>query len=180
MDTKTGKQVEFLDLMERAGHARSARRNFIRMCGGAAVMSGGLSLLAAFAVPVLLARNGLTTRLSVLEAQRLFMSAKAEHERLNGQRATGQRSLAEAEARIVEARSAAVDEARQEAARAVEADRHLRDEHEVGVGGRQRRVAGDEPGVPPHQLHEADPVRERGRLDVGRADRLGQPHRVDR
>ena len=47
MDTKTGKQVEFLELMERAGHARSARRNFIRMCGGAAVMSGGLSLLAA-------------------------------------------------------------------------------------------------------------------------------------
>lgn len=64
-----------------------------------------------------LARNGLTTRLSVLEAQRLLMSAKAEHERLTGQRATAQRSLAEAEARVVEARSAAVDEARQEAAR---------------------------------------------------------------
>ncbi|MBQ0821813.1 HlyD family type I secretion periplasmic adaptor subunit [Microvirga sp. HBU67558] len=64
-----------------------------------------------------LARNGLTTRLSVLEAQRLFMSAKAEHERLTSQRATAQRSLAEAEARVVEARSAAVDEARQEAAR---------------------------------------------------------------
>jgi len=47
MNGKTGNQVEFLDLMERAGHARSARRNFIRMCGGAAVMSGGLSLLAA-------------------------------------------------------------------------------------------------------------------------------------
>ena len=64
-----------------------------------------------------LARNGLTTRLSVLEAQRLLMSAKAEHERLIGQRATAQRSLAEAEARVVEAQSAAVDEARQEAAR---------------------------------------------------------------
>jgi HlyD family type I secretion membrane fusion protein len=64
-----------------------------------------------------LASNGLTTRLSVLEAQRLFMSAKAEHERLSGQRVTAQRSLAEAEARIAEARSAAVDEARQEAAR---------------------------------------------------------------
>jgi len=64
-----------------------------------------------------LASNGLTTRLSVLEAQRLFMSTKAEHERLTGQRVTAQRSLAEAEARITEARSAAVDEARQEAAR---------------------------------------------------------------
>jgi len=64
-----------------------------------------------------LARNGLTTRLSVLEAQRLFMSAKAEHERLSGQHGTALRSLAEAEARITEAQSTAVDEARQEAAR---------------------------------------------------------------
>ncbi|MBM1170293.1 HlyD family type I secretion periplasmic adaptor subunit [Microvirga arabica] len=64
-----------------------------------------------------LARNGLTTRLAVLEAQRLLMSAKAEHERLNGQYATALRSLAEAEARISEMQSAAVDEARQEAAR---------------------------------------------------------------
>ena len=64
-----------------------------------------------------LARNGLTTRLAVLEAQRLFMNAKAEHERLSGQHATALRSLAEAEARIVEVQSAAVDEARQEAAR---------------------------------------------------------------
>jgi HlyD family secretion protein/adhesin transport system membrane fusion protein len=52
-----------------------------------------------------------------LEAQRLFMNAKAEHERLGGQHATALRSLAEAEARIVEVQSAAVDEARQEAAR---------------------------------------------------------------
>jgi HlyD family type I secretion membrane fusion protein len=64
-----------------------------------------------------LARNGLTTRLAVLEAQRLMMSSKAEHERLNGQHATALRSLAEAEARISEMQSAAVDEARQEAAR---------------------------------------------------------------
>jgi HlyD family secretion protein/adhesin transport system membrane fusion protein len=64
-----------------------------------------------------LARNGLTTRLSVLEAQRLLMGARAEHERLTGQSATAQRSLAEAEARVVEAQSAAVDEARQDAAR---------------------------------------------------------------
>jgi len=64
-----------------------------------------------------LARNGLTTRLAVLEAQRLLMSAKAEHERLNGQHVTALRSLAEAEARISEMQSSAVDEARQEAAR---------------------------------------------------------------
>lgn len=64
-----------------------------------------------------LARNGLTTRLSVLEAQRLFMSTKAEHERLTGQLLSAQRSLAESEARVAEAQSNAIDEARQEAAR---------------------------------------------------------------
>jgi HlyD family type I secretion membrane fusion protein len=64
-----------------------------------------------------LARNGLTTRLAVLEAQRLLMGAKAEHERLSGQHVTALRSLAEAEARISEMQSSAVDEARQEAAR---------------------------------------------------------------
>jgi hypothetical protein len=41
------KQIEFLDMMERAETQRLARRNFIRLCGGAAAMSGGLSLLAA-------------------------------------------------------------------------------------------------------------------------------------
>jgi hypothetical protein len=40
-------QIEFLDLMERAEQQRRARRNFIRLCGGAAAMTGGLSLLAA-------------------------------------------------------------------------------------------------------------------------------------
>ncbi|SFP87019.1 ferritin-like domain-containing protein [Sphingomonas rubra] len=40
------KQVEFLDLMERAEQQRSARRNFIRLCGGAAAMTGGLALLS--------------------------------------------------------------------------------------------------------------------------------------
>lgn len=40
-------QIEFLDLMERAEHQRAARRSFIRLCGGAAAMTGGLSLLAA-------------------------------------------------------------------------------------------------------------------------------------
>ncbi|MGK6323669.1 ferritin-like domain-containing protein [Sphingomonas sp. DT-51] len=39
-------QTEFLDLMERAEHQRSARRNFIRLCGGAAAMTGGLALLS--------------------------------------------------------------------------------------------------------------------------------------
>ena len=40
-------KMEFLDLMERAETQRQARRNFIRLCGGAAAMTGGLSLLAA-------------------------------------------------------------------------------------------------------------------------------------
>ena len=40
-------QIEFLDLMERAEHQRQARRSFIRLCGGAAAMTGGLSLLSA-------------------------------------------------------------------------------------------------------------------------------------
>lgn len=40
-------QIEFLDLMERAEHQRRARRSFIRLCGGAAAMAGGLSLLSA-------------------------------------------------------------------------------------------------------------------------------------
>jgi len=40
-------QIEFLELMERAEQQRAARRRFIRMCGGAAAMSGGLALLAA-------------------------------------------------------------------------------------------------------------------------------------
>ncbi|MDR6787587.1 hypothetical protein J2Y58_000928 [Sphingomonas sp. BE138] len=39
-------QTEFLDLMERAEHQRAARRNFIRLCGGAAAATGGLSLLS--------------------------------------------------------------------------------------------------------------------------------------
>jgi len=41
------KETEFLELMERAETQRSARRSFIRLCGGAAAMTGGLSLLAA-------------------------------------------------------------------------------------------------------------------------------------
>lgn len=40
-------QIDFLETIEKTEHRRQARRNFIRMCGGAAVMTGGLSLLAA-------------------------------------------------------------------------------------------------------------------------------------
>ncbi|MBW6528217.1 ferritin-like domain-containing protein [Sphingomonas sp. RHCKR7] len=38
--------IEFLDLMERAEQQRQARRNFIRLCGGAAAATGGLALLS--------------------------------------------------------------------------------------------------------------------------------------
>ena len=40
-------QTELLAIIEKAEHQRQARRNFIRMCGGVAAMTGGLSLLAA-------------------------------------------------------------------------------------------------------------------------------------
>lgn len=40
-------QTTFLDMMESAGHAREARRRFMRLCGGAAAMAGGLTLLSA-------------------------------------------------------------------------------------------------------------------------------------
>jgi HlyD family secretion protein/adhesin transport system membrane fusion protein len=113
-----------------------------------------------------LARNGLTTRLAVLEAQRLLMGARAEHERLSGQHATAQRSLAEAEARIVETQSAAVDEARQEAARVAlevaettEIVRKLEDRTErtllrAPIGGVLRGLAVHRPGtvLPPGGL----------------------------
>lgn len=64
-----------------------------------------------------LARDGLTTRIAVMEAQRMLLGAQADHERLGGQATTAQRAMAEAEARLVETRSQAVDEARQEGAR---------------------------------------------------------------
>lgn len=40
-------QQELLEVLDRAENQRQARRNFIRLCGGAAAMTGGLSLLAA-------------------------------------------------------------------------------------------------------------------------------------
>jgi HlyD family secretion protein/adhesin transport system membrane fusion protein len=64
-----------------------------------------------------LARDGLSTRIAVLEATRLLLGAEAEHERLSGQIATAGGALAEAEARFAELRSGWVDEARQEAVR---------------------------------------------------------------
>jgi HlyD family secretion protein/adhesin transport system membrane fusion protein len=64
-----------------------------------------------------LARDGLTTRIAVLEATRLLLGAEAEQERVTGQAATAGRSLAEAEARLAELGTAALDEARTEAAR---------------------------------------------------------------
>ena len=48
---------------------------------------------------------------------------------------------------------------REEAVLAVELERHLGDQHEVGVVLGQRGVAGDEARVPAHQLHQADAVR---------------------
>lgn len=39
-------QTEFLELVEGAERQRRARRRFIRLCGGAAAMTGGLALLA--------------------------------------------------------------------------------------------------------------------------------------
>jgi hypothetical protein len=41
-----GDQIEFMELVERAEQQRLARRRFIRLCGGAAAMTGGLSLLS--------------------------------------------------------------------------------------------------------------------------------------
>jgi HlyD family type I secretion membrane fusion protein len=64
-----------------------------------------------------LARDGLTTRIAVLEAQRMALGAAADQERLTNQAVAARRALAEAEARLVELRSQAVDEARQESAR---------------------------------------------------------------
>lgn len=70
-----------------------------------------------FTVRQNLSRQGLTTRLAVLDAQRQLFVGQAEHQRLMGQAATARLSLAEAEARMTEIRSTARDEARQEAAR---------------------------------------------------------------
>jgi hypothetical protein len=62
----------------------------------------------------------------------------------------------------------------EKAAGAVEGEGHLGDQHVVGVGLSQRRVAGDKAGVAAHQLDEAHAVGRRLGLDVGRADALGR------
>ena len=64
-----------------------------------------------------LARQGLTTRIAALEAQRQLLTGRAEQQRLEGQAATARLALAEAQSRMAEIRSTAHDEARQEAAR---------------------------------------------------------------
>ena len=64
-----------------------------------------------------LGRSGLTTRIAMLEARRLLIVSQGERDRLTGQAATLRRALAEVGARMEETHSAAVDEARQEAAR---------------------------------------------------------------
>ena len=46
----------------------------------------------------------------------------------------------------------------QEPVRTVEPEGHLGDQHEVGLVVGQRGVAGDEAGVPPHQLDQPDPA----------------------
>ena len=63
---------------------------------------------------------------------------------------------------------------REEPVLAVQLERHLRDQHVVGVVLGQRGVAGDEARVPAHQLHQPDAVGRRARLDVRGPDRLGR------
>jgi HlyD family type I secretion membrane fusion protein len=106
-----------------------------------------------------LARSGLTTRLAVLEARRLLLGATAERDRLRGQRASAQRSLAEAEARIAEMHSTAADDARQEATRVAleieeteESVRRLEEQTErtllrASIGGILRGLAVHRPGT---------------------------------
>lgn len=106
-----------------------------------------------------LARDGLTTRIAVLEANRLLLGAEAEHERLNGQAASAAGAVAEAEARLAELRSTAVDEARQEASRVAQeiaeteeallrlADRAGRTLLRAPSAGRLRGLAVTRPGA---------------------------------
>ena len=68
-------------------------------------------------------------------------------------------------------------ERRQEAALAGEGERELRDQAEVRLAARDRRVRGDEPGVAPHQLDDADPVVRGERLGVRGVD--GGPRVLD-
>jgi HlyD family secretion protein/adhesin transport system membrane fusion protein len=106
-----------------------------------------------------LARDGLTTRIAVLEANRLLLGAEAEHERLNGQARSAAGAVAEAEARLAELRSTAVDEAQQEASRVAQeiaeteeallrlADRAGRTLLRAPSAGRLRGLAVTRPGA---------------------------------
>lgn len=64
-----------------------------------------------------LARDGLATRVAVLEMRRLLLAAEADRDRTEGQVVTARIAVAEVEARIEELRANATDEARHEAAR---------------------------------------------------------------
>ena len=61
---------------------------------------------------------------------------------------------------------------REQAVVAVELERHLGDQHEVGVVVGDRGVAGDEPRVAPHDLDDPDAVDGRLGLDLRGLDRL--------
>jgi HlyD family secretion protein/adhesin transport system membrane fusion protein len=64
-----------------------------------------------------LARDGLSTRVAVLEMRRLLLAAEAERDRTEGQIVTARIAVAEVEARIDELKANAIDDARHEAAR---------------------------------------------------------------
>lgn len=84
---------------------------------GAALERQLLIFRDEFATRQGLARDGLTTRIALLEAHRLVLGAEAERERVTGQVTTAGRALMEAQARLAELHSAMLDEGRAEAAR---------------------------------------------------------------
>jgi HlyD family secretion protein/adhesin transport system membrane fusion protein len=101
-----------------AQQAAQRRAEIATLAGQMAALDRQLPLLRdELATRQGLSREGLTTRVAVLEAQRSLLTAEAERERLAGQSAAARSALAEAEARAAELLSAPVDEARAEAAR---------------------------------------------------------------
>src|ERR1039457_168316 len=69
-------------------------------------------------------------------------------------------------------------QARQEARSAIQAEGDLRDEDEIDVVAGQRRVTGDESGMPAHQLDQADAVRGRAGQADRKSTRLNSSHLV--
>ncbi|WP_161600883.1 HlyD family type I secretion periplasmic adaptor subunit [Teichococcus oryzae] len=147
--------------------AAQRRNELTVLAGQISALEGQIALYAGeLATREELARSGLATRVAVLEATRLLLSARAERERLAGQRGSTRSALAEAEARIAELQSTAVDEARQEAARVAldiaetaEALRRLEDRADrvvlrAPIGGVLRGLAVHRPGavLPPGGL----------------------------